>query len=301
MICDFNRFFALSKASNFDPTMAKDENDEGLQTVEEQLTENLEELNRRKASILDEIQIIRERIDKDCPDSALGWRLVSIFESLKALERQESDFQSHCSLECSKLQGKVNEMEKILDNGKDGNEHSDSLVHSIQDCNKRLELAKKELAAKLRAIVLLKRQLDEVPSQAELIQYELRFSELYTQIQKKLRQTRKHYDTYNALMEIKELMLKETSLLNSISVQFQDAITSADGRIKLIDSLEGILKGIQQRHGKVQTTLQSEQQICDSLKEKYAAAISEQRHGYSLLKLFQEECARNERLRDRVS
>ncbi|KAL2543857.1 paramyosin-related [Forsythia ovata] len=280
--------------------MAKDENDEGLQTVERSPTKNLEELNRRKASVLDDIQTIRESLDKDCSDSALGWRLVSLLESLKALERQETDFQSHCSLECSKLQGEVNDMEKILDNGKNGKEHSDSLGHSIQDSNERLESAKKELAAKLRAIVLLKRQLDEVPSQAELIQYELRFSELYTQIQKKLRQTRKHYDTYNALMEIKELMLKETSLLNSISMQFQDAITSADGRIKLINSLEGILKGIQQRLGKEQTTLQSEQKICDSLKEKYAAAISEQRHSYSLLKLFQEECARNERLRARL-
>lgn len=69
---------------------------------------------------------------------------------VQALERQESDFQSHCSLERSKLQGEVNEMEKILDNDKDGNEHSDSLVHSIQDCNKRLELAKKVREALLK-------------------------------------------------------------------------------------------------------------------------------------------------------
>ncbi|XP_057809016.1 uncharacterized protein LOC131023490 [Salvia miltiorrhiza] len=104
----------------------------------------------------------------------------------------------------------------------------------------------KELATKLRSIVLLKRQLDEVPAQAELIQYELRLSELNTQIQKKLRQTRKHYDTYNALLEIKDLMLKETSLLNSINVQFQNAITSVDGRVKLTNSLEGISNGTQQ-------------------------------------------------------
>ncbi|KAL0330802.1 UNVERIFIED_CONTAM: hypothetical protein Sangu_1625700 [Sesamum angustifolium] len=103
--------------------------------------------------------------------------------------------------------------------------------------------------------------------------YELRFSELNTQIQKKLRQTRKHYDTYNALLEIKELMLKETSLLNSISLQ----------------KLE-----------KVQLTLQSEQKLCDTVKDKHAAAISEQRQSSSLLKLFQEECARNERLQAQV-
>lgn len=37
--------------------------------------------------------------------------------------------------------------------------------------------------------------------------------------QEKLQQTRKFYATYNALVEIKELMLKETSLLNSINSQ----------------------------------------------------------------------------------
>ena len=34
--------------------------------------------------------------------------------------------------------------------------------------------------------------------------------------QGKHRQTRKYYATYNALLELKELMLNETSLLNSI-------------------------------------------------------------------------------------
>ncbi|CAI0444573.1 unnamed protein product, partial [Linum tenue] len=35
--------------------------------------------------------------------------------------------------------------------------------------------------------------------------------------QEKHQQIRKYYDTYNALLEIKDLMLKETSLLNSIN------------------------------------------------------------------------------------
>lgn len=38
-------------------------------------------------------------------------------------------------------------------------------------------------------------------------------------MQEKLRKTRKLYATYNALLEIKDLMLKETSLLNSINSQ----------------------------------------------------------------------------------
>lgn len=178
---------------------------------------------------------------------------------------------------------------------------SDFLDRAIHDSSEQLHSAKMELAANLRRIVSLRRQLDEIPIQAELIQYERRFSELYVQIQGKLRQTRNYYATYNALIEIKDLMLKEISLLNSISSQFQDAITSAAGRTKLIDSMEAILKGTQQKLDKVQLGLQEEQKTCDDLREKYAAAMMDQRRSSALLKAFQEECARNEMLRTQAS
>lgn len=254
--------------------------------------------SRCEADASDQVRILRERIDKECPNS-MGWRVVSLLESLKALEKQEFDYQSRRSSDCSRLQEEIDELDNMLHSGVD-DEGSVKSDHYFQGSNALLDSAKKELATKLRSIVSVKRQLDGVPSQAELIQYELRFSELNTQIQKKLRQTRKHYDTYNALLEIKELMLKETSLLNSISLQFQNAIASADGRTKLINSLEGILNGTQQKLEKVQLTLQSEQKFCDTVKDKYAAAIAEQRQSSSLLKLFQEECARNERLQAQV-
>ncbi|XP_073301652.1 uncharacterized protein [Primulina huaijiensis] len=254
---------------------------------------------QNEAQVLDDIQI-HERDDKYCPNSSMYSRLVSLLESLEGLERQESDFQSQWDLELSRLQVEVEELDKILRSPADY-EFGDAIDSSFQDCNEKLGLRKKELAAKLRSVVQLKRELDEMLTQDELIQYEIRSSELDNQIQKKHRQTCKHYDTYNALMEIKDLMLKEISLLNSISLQFQDAISSVDGRGKLIHSLEGILKGTQQKLEKVELTLQSEEKICDSIKEKCTTAISEQRQNSSLLKLLQEEHARNERLRAQIT
>ncbi|KAG6409641.1 hypothetical protein SASPL_127682 [Salvia splendens] len=70
-------------------------------------------------------------------------------------------------------------------------------------------------------------------------------------------------------------------------LQFDNAITSADGRIKLTNSLEGILNGTQQKLEKVQLTHELEQKSCNTIKEKYTAAISEQRRSSSLVKLFQ--------------
>ncbi|KAL3616080.1 hypothetical protein CASFOL_040374 [Castilleja foliolosa] len=240
---------------------------------------------------MDQLQTLCQRIDNECPNSLL--------QSLKALERQEIELRSKRSSNCSRLQREIDELDNMLHDGRNKKD-SDKLHHSLEESNLRLESAKLELGEKLRSILSLKREFDDVASPAELIQYELRFTELNTQIQKKLQQTRKHYDTYNALLDIKELMLKEISLLNSISLQFQSAITSADGRIKLINSLEGILNGTQQKLDKVELGLKSEQKLYDSIKEKYVAVISEQRQSSSLLKLLQEECARNDRLQTQL-
>ncbi|XP_028086570.1 coiled-coil domain-containing protein 93 isoform X1 [Camellia sinensis] len=259
------------------------------------LNTNLEQLNQRKANCLNKMQHLQERISREGTTDVVQ-RLSSLSQSLKALEMQESEHKSNCNAKYSKLQAEVNELENIICGNDDAN-LSHGINHSLYNSLERLNSAKRELAVKLREIVLLKRQLDDVPSQEELIQYEHRFSELYVHIQEKLRQTRELYATFNAMLEIKDLMLKETSLLNSISSQFQDAITSTAGRTKLVDSMEGISKGTQQKLEKVRLTLEAERNVRDAVKQRYAAAIVEQRSCYSLLKAFQEECTKNERLR----
>ncbi|CAH1451960.1 unnamed protein product [Lactuca virosa] len=212
--------------------------------------------------------------------------LLPLLETLKVLEKQEEEDESNYSEIYDRLQLEVSELEKMI---------------QINDPVERLNSAKMELASKLREIISLKRQRDDIPTQAELIQYERRFSELNVHIQGKLRQTRKYYATYNALLEIKELMLKETSLLNSMSSQLHDALNSPAGRVTLTSSIDGISKSIQQKLRNVEVTLEAEQKACEGLKKKHAAANLEKRRCYSLLKEFQEECTRNERLRNQTS
>ncbi|XP_015077142.1 coiled-coil domain-containing protein 93 isoform X2 [Solanum pennellii] len=263
----------------------------------------MEEL--KKDDLLSEIKQIEEKIDGDSTAQKILWLLETSkvgaeVVSLSALDNQESELQSRCILEHAKLQTKVDEFEELLQKGKEV-KFSENLDHTFRDSTEKLDFAKRELAAKLRSTLSFKRQLDDVPSQAELIQYELRLSELYTHIQGKDRQTRKYYATYNTLLGIKELMLKETSLLNSIRSQFKDALTSPASRKKLIDSMEGIMHGTQQKLEKVQIALQSELKAHEALKGQYAAAVSEQRHYNSILEAFQVECARNEILRMQTS
>ncbi|XP_021746316.1 coiled-coil domain-containing protein 93 homolog isoform X2 [Chenopodium quinoa] len=245
--------------------------------------------NERRAYVLTELQLLKEKIEETGIGSKVQ-KLVSLLKKSKARERQENEFQSDCNSEITKLQ-------EDLRIGNGDNDPHDFLDCSIFDLSKKLKFAKKELSIKLRELVSLKRQLDELPIEAELVQYGRRFSELNVHMQDRLCQTRKYYETYNALLEIKDLMLKETSLLNSVDSQFADAIGDPAGRTKLIDSMEAIMKGIQQKLEKVQFGLQVEQKTLDTLREQYSAAIMDQRHCSVLLKNFQEECRKNERLK----
>ncbi|KAI5586512.1 hypothetical protein POPTR_006G247900v4 [Populus trichocarpa] len=268
----------------------------------ETLTANLDNLNQRKADVLNNLEQLRERINKEGDATYTGvQKLVPLLKSLKDLESQESVLQSDYDVKRTELEAEVCNLEEKIAAGMDSEGLCKDLDCLLSESLEKLNAAKKELAARLRAVMSVKRKLGEVPTQSELIQYERGFSDVNDHIQEKHRQTRKYYATYNTLLEIKELMLKETSLLNSISSQFQDAITTTNGCTKLIASMEGIVKGSQQKLQKVELGLQEEQKVSDALKKRYAAAIAEQRRCYSLLKAFQEECAKNERLRGQTS
>ncbi|KAK3438233.1 hypothetical protein EUGRSUZ_C02843 [Eucalyptus grandis] len=195
--------------------------------------------------ILGEMQLLHEKIRAAKVDSVVH-RLMLLMKSLKVLEKKELDCQSDHTAKKSDLEAKIIHLEEKISNNCDSKSLHDDLDHCISISLEKLHLAKKDLAARLRMVLSVKRQLEDVPSQSELIQYERRFSELNMTIEEIHRQTRKYYATYNALLELKELMLKETSLLNSLNSQFQDAISDTAGRLKLIDSMEGILKGIKQ-------------------------------------------------------
>ncbi|XP_031374960.1 coiled-coil domain-containing protein 93 isoform X2 [Punica granatum] len=275
---ELSRPIRLEAASGADKyVISAEEQEQALRQLEEELddaTTSVERLNaalkekdERKAHVLNELNRLREKIRDAGADSVVE-KLMLLLRSVKALERQEFALKSNFDAKHAELEAEICELEAKASNDYDDKSLHDGLDHSIGTASENLHLAKKELAARLRAVLSLKRQLDDVPTPSELTQYKCRLAELNTNIGEKDRQTRKFYSTYNALLEIKELMLKEISLLNSINSQFQDAIASTAGQMKLIDSMEGILKGIKQKLEKMQVGLQADQKICDTLRER---------------------------------
>lgn len=262
----------------------------------ETLEQNMKDQDQKNGWVQAELDHLNQNIDNSGA-TLIVESVASLLHELKHLEKKEADFRMHCKQRRAEMQAEIAQLTSRTLKSDENEDYLAEFENSLKADLLKFETLRIELAKKHRAVALLQRRLDDIPSQRELIQYERRFVELYEHIQGKLRETRRYYGMYNALAEGNELTLKEISLLNSINSQFEGAIMSTSGRAKLLESMEGIAKGIQQKLGKMQVREQEEQRTCNALKEKHGAAIAEQRHYYSLVKSFQEECARNERLR----
>ncbi|CAM6037585.1 unnamed protein product [Sphagnum compactum] len=223
--------------------------------------------------------------------------LVILLNQSTDLELKEYQFRASCRKKRAELVTEIKQLQDPAHSLADDDEQRAEVEAAYNaDLQKWISL-RTELAQKSQEVALLQRKLDDIPCQTELIQYERRFVELYVHIQRKLRETRKYYATYNALAEAHELTVKETSLLNSIHSQFEAAMMTTGGRSKFVESMDGIVKGVKQKLDKVERRFHAEQSTYNLLKEKHASAVAAQRHYFSLVKLFQDECARSEKLR----
>ncbi|KAH1252888.1 Coiled-coil domain-containing protein 93 [Glycine max] len=236
-----NREHRVDEVCHAENTIEVDE----CRTLIDALSGNLDELNQQKMNVVKQLYILQERINKEGADSA-AQKLVSLLTSLKDLKKQENYFQSNRDTKHSELQDDISELERKITNDCDTENLPDELYHSFSELIEKVNLMKKELAAKLREIVVLRRQIDDLPCQSEVI----------------------HHSGY---------LLSHYS-----SFWFQEAFSSTDGRIKLVHSMEGIVKGNQQKLERVHVGLQDEEKICNDLKYRYAAATGEQKRCYSL-------------------
>ncbi|XP_030878107.1 coiled-coil domain-containing protein 93-like [Leptonychotes weddellii] len=112
------------------------------------------------------------------------------------LKSQEQEFKAHCREEMTRLQQEIENLkakrvpsgeEKSLSAGEPHGALTPGMTHN-EDLDRRYNMEKEKLykirllqARRNREIAILHRKIDEVPSRAELIQYQKRFIELYRQ------------------------------------------------------------------------------------------------------------------------
>ncbi|XP_021551471.1 coiled-coil domain-containing protein 93 isoform X3 [Neomonachus schauinslandi] len=284
-----------------------------LQARYDETKQTLTELKHHSEK-LDKEQAALEKIESKADPSILQnlRALVAMNENLKS---QEQEFKAHCREEMTRLQQEIENLkaervpggeEKSLSAGEPHGALTPGMTHN-EDLDRRYNMEKEKLykirllqARRNREIAILHRKIDEVPSRAELIQYQKRFIELYRQISAVHKETKQFFTLYNTLDDKKVYLEKEISLLNSIHENFSQAMASPTARDQFLRQMEQIVEGIKQSRMKMEKKKQENKMRRDQLNDQYLELLEKQRLYFKTVKEFKEEGRKNEVLLSKV-
>ncbi|XP_055328932.1 coiled-coil domain-containing protein 93-like [Paramacrobiotus metropolitanus] len=224
-------------------------------------------------------------------------RIAELLVRKTAIEEEIATFRTECKKESARMKTEYRKIKEELENpSPEKNQLSQDLKDRLATERDTLREIRLRLAKRNREVAQLQRRLDDIPSQAELSQYQKRFIELYDQVAVRLRETKKYYTLYNTLSDTKMYYEKEVQLLESIHDNFEVAVASDSAKEQFIRQLEQILDSLRQTVSKAEKRRQTEKLKRDQLNDRYLELLEKQRLYHKLVKEFQQECARNEEL-----
>ncbi|XP_027534883.1 coiled-coil domain-containing protein 93 [Chiroxiphia lanceolata] len=254
---------------------------------------------------LAEVKSYSEKLDKELAalETIEAQADSSILQSLRALvamnenlKSQEQEFKAHCREEMERLQQSIENLK--AEAAEDGEEQEPNKIieQQYQAEKEKLQKIRLLLARRNREIAILQRKIDEVPSRAELTQYQKRFIELYSQVSATHKETKQFFTLYNTLDDKKVYLEKEVNLLNSIHDNFHQAMASSGSREQFLRQMEQIVEGIKQNRMKMEKKKQENKMRRDQLNDEYLELLEKQRLYFKTVKEFKEECRKNEML-----
>eukprot|EP00455_Lapot_gusevi_P003398 TRINITY_DN11393_c0_g2_i1.p1 TRINITY_DN11393_c0_g2~~TRINITY_DN11393_c0_g2_i1.p1 ORF type:complete len:700 (-),score=250.18 TRINITY_DN11393_c0_g2_i1:113-2152(-) len=218
--------------------------------------------------------------------------LVALNEQLK---KQEAKFKAGCKQQLQQLKEAIEKLDQENpDDAETARLREIEAIHQA-DSEKHAKL-RQVLARKNQEISAIQRQIEDIPTRAELIQYERRFVELYQLVAEKFKETQKYFALYNTLYDTRNYMTKQVSLLESIQTGFPQAMTSPQNKQAFLESFSQILTGVERLIDKAQNDLNTEVAKLEAQSEKYNEQVEQQRNYFKMVKQFQDECFRNEKL-----
>ncbi|XP_035029944.1 coiled-coil domain-containing protein 93 isoform X2 [Hippoglossus stenolepis] len=249
-----------------------------------QLLENLE----KEVKSLEELE--------EQADSGLLEKLRALVTMNENLKQQEQDFRTHCREEMARLQQNIEELKMASGQDTEEKERNQLIDKQYNADREKLQKIRLVMARRNREIAILQRQIDEVPSRAELTQYQKRFIELYSQVSATHKETKQFFTLYNTLDDKKIYLEKEVNLLNSIHDNFQQAMSSSAAKEQFLRQMEQIVEGIKQSRIKMEKKKQENKMRRDRLNDEYLELLDKQRLYFKTVKDFKEECRKNEML-----
>ncbi|XP_076328201.1 coiled-coil domain-containing protein 93-like isoform X2 [Tachypleus tridentatus] len=268
-------------------------NHEELKKTHEENLEKLHKLQATRAQLLKQVGEI-EALENDNNKSVIK-KLQALVMMNENLKHQEQEFRSQCKEELVRLQTQVDSLKSSTQDGSTEDLERAQLIERQYSVDKeKFQKIRMLLAKKNREIASLQRKIDEVPSRAELNQYQRRFIELYNQVSARHRETKQFYTLYNTLDDTRMYLNKEVNLLNSILDNFTEAMSSSATKGQFLTQFEQIVEGIRQNRLKVEKKKQVDKMKRDQLNDQYLDLVEKQRLYFKTVRDFKEECRKNE-------
>ncbi|GFY59846.1 coiled-coil domain-containing protein 93 [Trichonephila inaurata madagascariensis] len=264
-----------------------------LKTAYQDSQSRLNNLQNTYKDIMKEMKVLEEAENDD--NKSLLETLRSLVATNETLKKQEQEFRNHCKEELARLKAQIEEVKASTDeSSSEDQEYRETVEKQYNADKEKLQKIRMLLARKNREIATLQRKFDEVPSRAELSQYQKRFVELYNQVAAKHKETKQFYTLYNTLEDSRMYIMKEVDLLNSIQENFTEAMSSSASKGEFLTQLEKIVERILQNKAKVEKKKLDEKRQRDMLNDQLLDLIEKQRLYFKTVKDFKEECRKNE-------
>ncbi|KAL5006597.1 hypothetical protein ScPMuIL_015403 [Solemya velum] len=181
----------------------------------------------KKGRVKEESHLVEEKMQdlaavETSENESVLQQLRSLVAKNESLKKQEQEFKAQCKEEMARLKQQIQDFKSELATEISEDQERVGLIDKQYEADReKLHKIRLILARKNREIASLQRKIDEVPSRAELSQYQRRFIELYNQVAAKHKETKQFYTLYNTLDDTKLYLNKEVNLLNSIHDTFQ--------------------------------------------------------------------------------
>ena len=296
--------FARIKGQQEDKLASIQPKHDQLQAEMEELAAQYQEKVQANEALENAIEeMLAMETDENREDLAALRALVALNENLKA---QIGKFKATCRAEREAWAERIQKASAAEAAGVIGDPEDpsalrfDTIEETWDAAQRKMQEMQSLLSTKARAIALVKRKMDEIPSRRELQQYQRQFLELYEQMAQRFTETRQYYHTYNTLHDRRGFLTREVGILESIQENYATALKSKAGKQKLAESMAGIEEAVQKNLASLKDKLAEERNRATALDDTHTKEVDKERQYYKAAKDFQDECSRTEELQDEL-
>jgi len=250
--------------------------------------------NRDRIATLEQAIAELEAIEQQEDNKEILAKLRTLVILNETLKKQESLFKQTCKTQLAELKDMIAALDNVTEDEEQRRMNEIEKMY-LADAEKLRKL-KELLAQKNQEIAKINRAIDEIPTRAELLQFERRFVELYDMVAAKMVETRQYYDMYNTLNNSYHYLQNQLTILESIVENFNIGMKTKPAQEAMVKQFGLMMEGVELSKVEADSQLSEVKMEEEMLVSKYNKLMEGQRAYFKAVKEFQEECTLNEKL-----